>query len=94
MNAKEYRDVLAELEMSQVAAAKLFKVGSRTARRWALGEARIPGGVAIVLNLLRGGKLELRTPVMANEGEERRLENNTHRVWSLKANYKLYNPLE
>lgn len=94
MNAKEYRKALAELEMSQVAAGNLFQVGSRTSRRWALNQARIPEAVAIVLRLLLKKQLELHTPVMAPEGEERLLENNAYRVWTLKANYKLHSPLE
>jgi hypothetical protein len=52
MNSKQYRDALDRLDLSQVAAGELFKVGSRTSRRWALDEARIPGPVAILLRLL------------------------------------------
>jgi len=94
MNAKQYRKALADLEMSQVAAGRLFQVGDRTARRWALGEARVPEAVAIVLRLMVDNKVELKTPITASEGDERLLENNAYRVWSLSASYKLYNPLE
>jgi len=94
MNAKQYRKALADLEMSQVAAGEFFKVGARTSRRWALGEARIPEAVAIVLRLMVDNKLELQTPITASEGDERLLANNALRIWTLSASYKLYNPLE
>ena len=52
MNSKQYRAALDKLDLSQLRAGELFRVGSRTARRWALDEARVPGPVAILLDLL------------------------------------------
>ena len=52
MTAPEYRTALAALGLSQVGAAKLFKVNERTSRRWALGEQAIPEAVAIALRLM------------------------------------------
>jgi hypothetical protein len=48
----------------------------------------------MVLNLMLDNRLELETPITASEGDERLLENNTRRIWTLSAKYKLYNPLE
>ena len=52
MTPSEYRAALAALGLSQVGAAKLFKVNERTSRRWALGEQEIPEAVAIALRLM------------------------------------------
>ena len=52
MTANQYRRALARLELSQLAAGELFGVGSRTSRRWALDEARVPPPVAILLKLM------------------------------------------
>lgn len=42
MTADEYRDAIAKLELSQVAASRLLGVDERTSRRWASGERDIP----------------------------------------------------
>jgi len=81
MDHKQYRKALDALEMSQVAAGELFEVGSRTSRRWALGEARIPKAVAMWLELLVKKQLKLEVPVINDDS--RRF------VWTLKANSKL-----
>ena len=52
MTAKQYRAALDKLGLSQLAAGRLFAVGARTSRRWALDEARVPVAVAMVLHLL------------------------------------------
>lgn len=52
MNAEQYRDALARLDLTQVGAAKLFGVNDRTSRRWAIGEQEIPQAVAIALRLM------------------------------------------
>jgi len=77
MDADEYREALDKLKMSQVAAGEMFEVGSRTSRRWALGEARIPRAVAMVLNLMVKKRLRVEVPVINN--------NDAYRVWTFSA---------
>lgn len=57
MTANQYRVALDRLSLSQRGAAKLFGVGERTSRRWALGEADVPQPVAILLRLMLSGKI-------------------------------------
>ena len=76
MDADEYREALDKLKMSQVAAGEMFEVGSRTSRRWALGEARIPRAVAMVLNLMVKKRLKVEVPVINNDA---------YRVWTFSA---------
>jgi hypothetical protein len=38
MTAKQYRDAVQALGMSQTRAAQFFKVDDQTSRRWALGD--------------------------------------------------------
>jgi DNA-binding transcriptional regulator YiaG len=52
MTAEEYRDLIAALGLSQVAAAILLGVDERTSRRWASGEREIPPPVARFLRYL------------------------------------------
>jgi transcriptional regulator with XRE-family HTH domain len=52
MTAKQYRDAIRALGLSQAGAAQFFKVDDRTARRWALGESEIPEAVAMLLRLM------------------------------------------
>jgi hypothetical protein len=80
MSAKEYRDALEHLDISQLAAGKLFGVGSRTSRRWALGEARVPLAVAMLLRLMLKKRLKLEVPTPMNVG---------CRVWTFSAVAKL-----
>ena len=42
MSADEYRDAIAQLDLSQAAAARLIGVDERTSRRWATGERDVP----------------------------------------------------
>jgi len=42
MTADEYREAIARLDLSQVAAARLLGVDDRTSRRWATGERDVP----------------------------------------------------
>lgn len=42
MTPDEYRDAIARLDLSQVAAARLLGVDERTSRRWATGEREVP----------------------------------------------------
>jgi hypothetical protein len=55
MTANQFRTALDRLKLSQLGAARLFKVGDRTARRWA--EDGTTGPVAILLHLLVAGKI-------------------------------------
>lgn len=57
MTAKQFRDALDRLGLSQLGAARLFNANDRTARRWALGERSVPEGVSILLRLLLAGKI-------------------------------------
>jgi hypothetical protein len=88
MNYKQYRKALEQLELSQVAAGVMFDVGPRTARRWALGEARIPAAVSMLLKLMVDRRLELSVPVV-NEEIGRADIDPTYRHWTLKAFTKL-----
>ena len=81
MSAQQYRDALDKIGMSQISAGKLFQVGSRTARRWALDEARVPVAVAMVLRLMVKKRLRFSVPIM-NE-ETRQLD--SERLWILTA---------
>ena len=77
MDADEYRNALDKLKMSQEAAGEMFGVGSRTARRWALDEARIPRAVAMVLSLMVKKKLKIEVPIINNL--------DSYRVWTFSA---------
>lgn len=59
MDANQYRKALEKLELTQIAAGELFKVGARTSRRWALGEARIPSSVSMLLQLMVKRRLKV-----------------------------------
>jgi hypothetical protein len=81
MNAKEYRSALAKLDLSQAAAGKIFGVGDRTSRRWALDEARVPGPVAMLLRLMLSKKLkvQLDIPMSPERSQAER------RIWTFQA---------
>jgi hypothetical protein len=63
MTTDEYRATLDKLGLTQLAAGKLFAVGARTSRRWALGEARVPMAVAMLLRLMLKRQLRLEVPL-------------------------------
>ena len=52
MTSGEYRDTIARLDLSQVAAARLLGVDERTSRRWAIGERPVPGPAVRFLQYL------------------------------------------
>ena len=52
MTAIAFREILSDLSLSQLGAAKLLGVNARTVRRWALGEQDIPRAVIILLRLM------------------------------------------
>ena len=58
MTPQEYRKAIEKLGLTQVAAARLFKVADRTSRRWALGETRIPESVAMQLRTVIKHKIK------------------------------------
>jgi hypothetical protein len=67
MTATQYRAALAELALSQSAAARLFGAAGRTSRRWAWGERAVPPTVAILLRLMLDGHLTIEQIVAAQE---------------------------
>jgi hypothetical protein len=80
MTAKQYQAALDRLNISQLKAGELFKVGARTSRRWALDEARVPPAVAMILELMLKKTLTLEIP--ANSISDRR-------VWTFSAKEKV-----
>jgi hypothetical protein len=76
MNAKQYRDALTRLDLTQVAASQLFSVDARTSRRWALGGAPVPHLVEMLLNLMVEKKLEMELNI-PDQGERH--------VWTFQA---------
>jgi enterochelin esterase-like enzyme len=52
MTAKQYRDAIQTLGMSQTRAAQFFKVDDQTSRRWALGQSEIPEAAAMLPRLM------------------------------------------
>jgi DNA-binding transcriptional regulator YiaG len=57
VTAKQFRNALDRLGLSQLGAARLFDANDRTVRRWAIGERSVPVGVAMMLRLLLAGKI-------------------------------------
>lgn len=51
MTPDEYREALAAIGYSQQRFAELVGASGRTGQKWALGEARIPNAVVILLRL-------------------------------------------
>ena len=51
MSPQQFRQVLRQLGLSQVQAAKRLGVNPRTLRRWVAGDSRIPESVGLVLQL-------------------------------------------
>lgn len=52
MTAPEFRAALERFSYSQEGLALALGYSARAGQRWALGEARVPGAVAVVLRLL------------------------------------------
>ena len=59
MTTREYRAALDKLGISQLALGRALGIASRTSRRWALDEARIPMPVAMLLRLMLKKKIKL-----------------------------------
>jgi hypothetical protein len=85
MDEDEYRAALEKLGISQQAVGRLFMVGARTSRRWALGEARIPVPVAMLLRLMLKKKMKLEIPVWNDEARAFA----TTQIWTLSAERKV-----
>ena len=51
MSQDEYRGALAQLGLAQTEVGRLLGVDPRTARRWARGEAPVPGPVEMHIRL-------------------------------------------
>jgi hypothetical protein len=47
-----YRKAIAQLGLSQAAAARFFSVNERSSRRWASGEHKVPRFIEILLGLM------------------------------------------
>ena len=52
MSSQELREILTALDLKQQDLADLAGSGLRAAKKWALGEADVPGAVAHLLRLL------------------------------------------
>jgi len=58
MTQNQFRAILDRLNLTQVGAARLFGGAERTFRRYALGEARVPDALVILLRLLENGTID------------------------------------
>lgn len=59
MTEKQWREALAQIEISQLQFAALLRVEDRTVRRWISGTHNTPRPVAILVELLCRGKITL-----------------------------------
>lgn len=60
MTQQQYRAALKKLGLSQLGAARLFRMGDRTSRRYALGEAEVPEPLSMLLQLMLAGKISVK----------------------------------
>lgn len=51
-SAEDFRKAIADLGLTQVEAAEVLEVDTRTVRRWALGERAVPGPVRVALRFM------------------------------------------
>ena len=58
MTAHRFRTVLSKLHLTQVQAAHVLGITPRTARRYALGEVRVPNPAAKLLVLMLDGVVD------------------------------------
>ena len=73
MTPAEYKEAIAALGLSQVAAGRFLTNNPRTSRRWASGESRVPKAVAMLLWLmldLRGAGIWLKPEDIEAYGDE------------------------
>lgn len=57
MTPLQFRTVITKINLSQVQAAHTLGVTPRTARRWALGEVKVPPPAAKLLRLMQAGEI-------------------------------------
>ncbi len=57
MTPLQFRTMITKLGLSQVQAAHVLGVTPRTARRWALGEVKVPPPAAKLLRLMQEGAI-------------------------------------
>ena len=60
MEPQEFRDILADLDMTIIASSRLFRVNERTSRRWAVGDLDIPWPVEMVLRIMQHERISAR----------------------------------
>jgi DNA-binding transcriptional regulator YiaG len=61
MTPLQFRTVITKIGLSQVQAAHTLGVTPRTARRWALGEVKVPPPAAKLLRLMQAGKVQIKS---------------------------------
>lgn len=76
LTANDFRDLLAAVGYTQAGLSRVIGANGRTVKKWALGEARIPGSVVLLLRLLQA-RPELRSVIdgMARPPSRPRREN-------------------
>lgn len=52
MTARQFREALDRLGLTQVAAAEFLGIAERSVRRWAAGDGKVPKAVAKLLRLM------------------------------------------
>jgi DNA-binding transcriptional regulator YiaG len=57
MTSHQFRTILSKIPLSQVQAAHVLGVTPRTARRWALGAAKVSATAAKLLRLIQAGHI-------------------------------------
>ena len=60
MTPLQFRSIITKLCLSQVQASHVLGVTPRTARRWALGEVKIPPPAEKLLRLLAAGGISIK----------------------------------
>lgn len=59
MPAKDYRETLARLGLSQARLGRLLELDKNTANRWAMGSVPVPKAVALLLLLMASGEVTI-----------------------------------
>ena len=72
MTPSQFRAALERAGLNYTDAAELFRCDPRTANKWALGQAPIPPGVAILVRLLQRGKITVDDIADAGDDGDRR----------------------
>ena len=60
MNATQYKRALKKLGLTAYSAAPLFDLTRRQSQRYAAGDAKVPGLISRILELLISGKITIR----------------------------------